>query len=97
MTYRIIVSPRAQNEIEDAIEYYKQYSSLAPKTFIAQLDTIYDTLSRNPYFHVCYKNVRIINILKFPYSIYFVINEDVKIVKILACFHHKLHPKRRPK
>ena len=34
MTYKIIVSPRAQKEIEDAIDYYSLKSQKAPKTFI---------------------------------------------------------------
>jgi toxin ParE1/3/4 len=41
MAYRIIVSPRAQKEIENAIEYYALYSYDAPRNFITLLKETY--------------------------------------------------------
>jgi plasmid stabilization system protein ParE len=38
MVYKIIVSPPAQKEIENAIDYYSLYSVEAPKTFITLLE-----------------------------------------------------------
>ena len=38
MGYRIIISPRAQQEIIEAIDYYTQKSLLTPSNFIASLD-----------------------------------------------------------
>ena len=37
MVYKIIVSPLAQKEIENAIDYYALYSTYAPVNFIAGL------------------------------------------------------------
>ena len=34
MAYKILVSPRAQHEIENAIDYYALNSSKAPELFI---------------------------------------------------------------
>jgi hypothetical protein len=34
MAYSIIVSPRAQKEIENAIDYYALYSADAPENFV---------------------------------------------------------------
>ncbi|PKP15019.1 MAG: plasmid stabilization protein [Bacteroidetes bacterium HGW-Bacteroidetes-23] len=96
MTYKIIVSPRAQKEIENAIEYYALYSSNAPRTFINLLNEAYLSLSKNPFFSVHYKNVRALKINKFPYSLYFVINETQNLVRILGCFHNKRNPDKRP-
>jgi plasmid stabilization system protein ParE len=85
MAYKIIVSPRAQREIENAIDYYSLYSVEAPQTFITLLECL-PTLQR-----------RDLKIKKFPYSLYFVIQETSKTVRILSCFHHKLNPDKRPK
>lgn len=49
MAYRIIVSPRAQKEIENAIDYYALYSSNAPKSFINVLKDTHNTLEANPF------------------------------------------------
>ena len=37
MAYKISVSPRAQKEIENAIEYYALYSADAPRKLVAAL------------------------------------------------------------
>jgi len=96
MAYKIIVSPRAQKEIENAIDYYALYSSNAPRSFINLLKDTYTTLESNPSFSVQYKNIRALKINKFPYSLYFVINETQNTVRILSCFHNKINPNKRP-
>ena len=97
MAYKIIVSDRAQKEIENAIDYYSLYSVDAPQTFITILENSYNTLATSPFFKIRYKNIRAMKIKKFPYSLYFIIQETNKTVRILSCFHHKLNPKKRPK
>jgi plasmid stabilization system protein ParE len=52
MTYEILISPRAQKEIENAIDYYALYSTDAPVNFIAFLNVAYHTLQSEPYFRV---------------------------------------------
>lgn len=96
MGYKIIVSPRAQKEIENAIDYYALYSADAPRNFITILKDTYGTLSTTPFFKVQYKNIRALKIKKFPYSLYFVINEEQNTVRILSCFHNKRNPNKRP-
>jgi plasmid stabilization system protein ParE len=58
MAYKIIVSPRAQKEIENAIDYYALYSPNAPQIFIDLLKDTYLSLENNPFFSVRYKNIR---------------------------------------
>lgn len=58
MAYKIIVSPFAQKEIENALDYYALYSTEAPVNFIAVLKEAYGTLETNPFFRVRYKNIR---------------------------------------
>lgn len=66
MAYKIIVSPRAQKEIENAIDYYTLYSSSAPKSFINLLKDTYNSLATNPFFTVRYKNIRSFKISLLP-------------------------------
>ncbi len=97
MAYNIIVSPRAQSEIEDAIDYYSLESIAAPKQFIDFLEYAYKSLEISPFFKVRYKNIRALKIKKFAYSLYFVVNEKTGYIRILSCFHHKRNPNKRPK
>ncbi len=96
MAYKILVSPRAQQEIENAIEYYIIYGNDLPIKFVASLKSSYNTLGNSPHFRVVYKNIRSLKIRKFPYSLYFTVNEYSKTVRILACFHNKRNPNKRP-
>ncbi len=97
MAYKIIVSPRVQKEIENAIDYYALYSVDAPVNFIMALKEAYATLETNPFFRVRYNNVRALKIKRFPHSLYFIINEDKNTVRILSCFHNKRNPNKRPR
>jgi plasmid stabilization system protein ParE len=96
MVYKIIVSPRAQKEIENAIDYYALYSSDAPLNFITALKDVYNSLRTNPFFRVRYKNVRALKIKHFPHSLYFIINENQNTIRVLSCFHNKRNPNKRP-
>lgn len=97
MAYKITVSLRAQREIENAIDYYALYSADAPGLYIAALTEAYVTLEISPFFRIRYKNVRSLKIRNFPYSLYFIIDEDKNTVRVLSCFHNKRNPSRRPK
>jgi len=96
MAYKIIISPRAQKEIENAIDFYASRSSHAPRDFILALSSAYKTLAHNPFFRVRYKNVSAFNLKKFPFSLYFVIDENRNVVRVLSCFHNKKNPINRP-
>ncbi|WP_298148892.1 type II toxin-antitoxin system RelE/ParE family toxin [Flavobacterium sp.] len=97
MAYRILVSPRAQKEIENAIDYYALNSTVASRKFIASVATAYQILSEVPFFTVRYKDIRSFKIKYFPYSLYFVVYEERKVVRVLSCFHNKRNPDKRPK
>ena len=47
MAYKIIVSPRVQKEVENAIDYYALYSNDAPANFISALKEAYRNLAIN--------------------------------------------------
>lgn len=97
MVYKVVVSVRTQREIEHAIDYYALHSVDAPLNFIIELAEAYEILAKNPFFRIRYKNIRVLNLKRFPYSLYYTIADDKKIIKIISCFHNSRDPKRRPK
>ncbi len=96
MAFKIIVSPNAQLEIEAAIDYYSGFSKNAPINFIKIILKTYKTLEIGPYFRIRYKRIRSIKLYRFPYSLYFEIDEKEKVVAILSCFHNKRNPNKLP-
>jgi len=97
MAYRIIVNVRAQKEIEDAISFYDLSSDIAPINYIIALKEAYVSLKKNPFYRIRYKNVRTIKLRRFPFNLYFIVNEEQGLVTVLSCFHNKRNPKKRPK
>ena len=97
MAYKITVSPRAQMEIEEAVEYYAQNSVDASLKFLAVITDTYKSLEINPFFRIRYKNIRALQHIGFPYTLYFVISESQQAIKILACFQSQQDPSKTPK
>ena len=96
MAYKVVVSPRVQKEVENAIDYYALYSTNAPAAFIARLNEAYSALAVNPFFGLRYKNIRSLKLNTFPYSLFYTVNEQQNIVRVLSCFHNKRDPDHRP-
>lgn len=88
MAYKIQVSSRAQIEIENASEFYIQNSTNAPRWFIESLHDSYKILTLNPHFEIRYKNVRSFKMKRFPFTLYFTVDDKKKIIRILSCFHN---------
>ncbi len=97
MEFKVIVSPRAQKEFYKSIDFYALDSNWAPLNFIVAVEKAYSILIQNPYYRIRYKNVRAIKLKRFPFLLYFVINEKQQTVKILSCFHSKRNPMKRPR
>lgn len=97
MGYKIIVSPKAQAEIEDISEYYFLIGLSILSKFYTELENAYKYLETNPHFQTRYKNYRAIPIKKFPYLLFFMIDETNKTVKVLSCFNTSRSPKKYPK
>jgi toxin ParE1/3/4 len=96
MVYKVTVSLRAQKEIEEAVEYYSLNSTIAPGHFIESLQTAYQLLATNPFYAIRYKNIRAIHLKRFPFSLYFILDENLFLVKVLSCFHVHRNPESRP-
>ena len=98
MGYRIIVSPIAHENVDDTIAYYKENANNEiASAFYDELQECYKSLELNPYFQVRVKWYRAIPIKKFPYLIFFEVNESEKLVRVLAVFNTYQDPDKWPK
>jgi toxin ParE1/3/4 len=89
MEHKLIVSKRAQKEIENAVDFYSEESEVATARFIENLQKFYGDILDRPFQRLRYKNICSIKIRKFPYDLYFFINEEKQNIRILSCFHQK--------
>ena len=98
MSYKIIVSPIASKNIEEAVEYYIfKASKKVALDFLNDYKKVYKTLQINPFYQIHDNNYRFFPFKKFPYTAFFMIDEVSKTVFLNAVFHTSQSPEKHPK
>ena len=97
MDFKIIVSKKAQDEIENASDYYAEININLAFKFFSELKETYDKLKLNPNYQIKHKNYRAIPLKIFPFLLFYIVDGDNKTVKILSCFHTSKNSKKYPK
>lgn len=93
MTRELIVRPEAEAELSEAFDWYEERVSGLGSDFLLNVDAAFHSILRNPHlFPVVHNNLRRVLIRRFPYQIFFVL-EDKRIV-VLAVFHARRNPRR---
>ncbi len=96
MNYDLVILPVAQQEIENAFEYYAQFSPSAVTHFDNQLEQVYQSLEINPFFQIRFKGLRAIPFESLPFLVFFNIDEDPKTVYIYSVFNTYQDPEKYP-
>ncbi len=91
--YKILVQPEAQEEIAEAYHWYENRSQGLGTEFVRAVEARFAAIQRNPTtYPEVHKQVRRALLRRFPYSIFYIIDEQSIIVR--ACFHASRDPKR---
>jgi len=94
MPFKVYVLLQAQREIDEAIEYYAEISPSIPRKFISDLKNAYNKLSKVPYYQKRYLNFRGFPMKRFPFILFFTVDEKQQKVRIVSCFHTSKNPKK---
>jgi len=85
MDYSLIVKTLAELDIAEAFEWYTNISEHLPKELMADIDNSLESVKENPeHYQRRYGEVRIVFIIKFPYGIYYTIEENTVFVRCTA-------------
>ena len=77
----------------EAQDWYEGEATVQGRRFRQAIDALVERLSDNPrQFAVVFRNVRRALLRRFPYSLFFVVEDDALIV--IACFHASRDPSR---
>lgn len=91
MEYTIILYYDAEQDIIEIVKWYDLKSVELSNRFISQLDEAINKISVLPYaFSYLYDDVRKIKLRKFPYLIFYKIND--LIVHVYGVIHTKRNP-----
>lgn len=86
--YEVIVRREAQLEVQEAFDYYEEKNKGLGFEFMRSLDAALQSVKRNPFaYQKIYKESRRVLLRKFPYALFYVVEEN-RIV-VIACFHQR--------
>jgi toxin ParE1/3/4 len=98
MNYKIIISPIASKNIDEAVKYCKtQVSKKVASDFLVHFKNTYNSLQKNPFHKFHDNNYRFFPFKKFKYIAFFIVDEDNKTVFLNAVFHTSQNPEKYPK
>ena len=90
--YSVIFTQAARAELIDAQDWYEAEATGLGRRFRAAIDALTERMSVNPrQFPVVFKNVRRALLRRFPYSLFFIIEDDDTLL-VIACFHASRDP-----
>lgn len=91
MKYDLIIRPEAEQDIEVAFRWYENRVSGLGREFLRCVDAALSQINRSPSIYpIIYKNMRRILTRRFPFGIFYLI-DDKKIV-VLAVLHARRDP-----
>ena len=91
--FTVILTPAARAELIDAQDWYEAESPGLGRRFRQAIDVLVERMSANPrQFPVVFKNVRRALVRRFPYALFFVVEDQTLLV--IACFHSSRDPLR---
>ena len=96
MKFRISFQPRAVIEIQDAIDYYDGKQVGLGEAFYVELFEYIEAISENPFYKIHSKNIRVLPLSRFPYIIFYWVDEALNIVYIEAVFHTSQNTSKYP-
>jgi plasmid stabilization system protein ParE len=97
MAYSILITPAARKQIEDATAYYLEHASkkVALK-FLQDFNRAVADILKVRYFRVFYLNFRGRMLTKFPYIVFYTLDEEKEMIIIKAVFHTAQTPQKYP-
>lgn len=89
--YSVIFIQAARAELIEAQDWYEGEATGLGRRFRQAVDALIERMSHNPrQFPIVLKNVRRARLRRFPYSLFFVVEDRTLIV--IACFHASRNP-----
>jgi plasmid stabilization system protein ParE len=96
MGYNLIIKPKAQQDIREAINWYKEQNNNLSSELLVKIDECLKKLQKNPeYYQKRYQEIRIVFTKKFLYGIVYTVEGNT--IYVHAILHTKQDPKTAEK
>ncbi len=97
MKFQVLLSPAAE---DDAFEIEAWYESKKPglgAVFVQSLGRSLQTLTAFPHLEIRYDNIRFKGIDRFPHLLHFWVDDEERIVEVIAILHPAQDPRSAAK
>lgn len=97
MTRKLIIRALAESELSEAFDWYEERVPGLGSDFLLHVDAALQSIRRSPEkFPVIYKGLRRALTRRFPYQIFFIVEEHrIIVVAVLHASRHPNHWKKR--
>ena len=93
MNYTLLIRPPAEADIQRAYHWYEGQGAGVNAEFIRAVDAALASVERQPRLYpLVHSDIRRVLLRRFPYGIYYVVQEDR--IQVIACMHVRQHPHR---
>ncbi len=93
MTYKVKLISQVRADLLEAKEWYQQHNATLAEDFKIAVNNEIDYISKFPnHYQIKYKDLRQSLVIRFPYAIYYLVNEEQKLIVVLGILHTKRNP-----
>ena len=91
--YKVIFSPNALKDIEEAVIYYNGQQKNLGKKFAREVQSTLKSIKDNPFYSsIRYDDIRCAVVSVFPFLIHYHVERDINTVKILSVYNTYRQP-----
>jgi plasmid stabilization system protein ParE len=95
MTRVLDIRPVAEREFREAYRWYEEKNSRLGASFLQEVDSVLQTVARNPNLYpILYRDVHRVILKRFPYGVFY--RADDAMIQVLAVFHTARDPSNWP-
>ena len=92
MRYELIIKPEAEQDIQEAAQYYQLQKSGLGMDFLLAVDDSLEKIQRNPHsYAIRYQDVRTALLVRFPFLVHYLVESST--IFVLAVIHSSRNPR----
>jgi plasmid stabilization system protein ParE len=97
MAFKIIISDEAKIDLEHSYLYYQtKVNKKVADQFFKEFKSSLQVISKNPFFKIWFDDFRAKPMKKYPFLLFYIVNEKEKTIMVARVFHTSQNPEKHP-
>ena len=96
--YKLKILPRAFKDLKETKQRYNEEKEFLGEEFKSEIIKEFNFLEKNPFiYQIRFLEFRKSLLKRFPYCIYYIVEESIQIIIVFAVLHNKIGEKKLKK